>query len=147
MRNSSDIKGGSRVPQRSGEAGLVSVPRLEDVAADPSRAWVLDADTTRTLAAYGLRQTATGLAATVALMCRLLDPASDGRGSNGVSTARGDVSDILTVEEAAKFLGKDVKWLKRARLPFVKRISRKNSICLKSEMMRWLASRPNAKGG
>lgn len=147
MRNARTTIGGARAPRRSGEAGLVSVPRLEELAADPSKAWVLDAETTRRLAALGLSQTATGLAATVALMCRLLDPALDERGA-GRSDAigGGDVSDILTIEEAAKLLGKNVSSLRRARLPFVKRVSRKNSICLKSEMMRWLASRPSSKG-
>jgi hypothetical protein len=122
---------------------------LEELAADPSKAWVLDADTARTLAANGLKQTATGLAATAALLCRLLDTGSrDGTTSTFHSSGeRTDLGDIVTMEEAAKALGRDIKWIKRARLPFVRRISRKNSVCLRSEMMRWLASRPNAKRG
>jgi hypothetical protein len=122
---------------------------LEELAADPSKAWVLDADTARKLAANGLKQTATGLAATAALLCRLLDTGSgDGTTSTFHSSGeRTDLGDIVTIEEAAKALGRDIKWIKRARLPFVRRISRKNSVCLRSEMMRWLASRPSAKRG
>jgi hypothetical protein len=63
-------------------------------------------------------------------MCRLLD-AGSGDGTTSIfhsSGDRTDLGDIVTVEEAAKALGRDIKWIKRARLPFVKRISRKNSL-------------------
>jgi hypothetical protein len=155
MRNGSSTKGGARVPRRSGEAGLVAVPRLEELAADPSKAGVLDTHTTRKLAASGLKQTAIGLAATLALICRLLDPA-DGEegehirtGADSNATANGDLTNIASIDEVAKTLGIDGEWIKRnARtLPFVKRLSRKNSICLKPELMRWLASRPSSGRG
>ena len=39
----------ARVPQRSGVAGLVNVPRLEELLADPEQIGVLDPQTTRVL--------------------------------------------------------------------------------------------------
>ena len=150
MRNTTGDDRFPRVPRRSGEAGLVSVPKLKELAADPAKAWVLDVRTARKLAVSGLKQTATGLTATVALMCRLLDPDCDSTGSSVTAPdaiRRGELSDIVTVEEVAKALGKDSDWLKRnaAVFPFIKRVSRKNTVCLKSELMRWLASRPNTR--
>jgi hypothetical protein len=48
------------------------------------------------------------------------------------------LGNIASIDEVAKSLGIDSEWIKRnARtLPFVKRLSRKNSICLKPELMR-----------
>ena len=155
MRNASGTKGGARVPRRSGEAGLVSVPRLEELAVDPSKAWVLDTHTARKLAASGLKQTAMGLAATLALICRLLDPEGEENGdqppirTNARTTASDDLSNIVSIDEVAVVLGVDGEWIKRnaPTLPFVKRLSRKNSVCLKPELMRWLASRPSSRRG
>jgi hypothetical protein len=150
MRNTTGDDGLPRVPRRSEEAGLVAVPKLEELAADPSKAWTLDTQTARKLAANGLRQTATGLAASLALIYRLLDQLSGEEESGGrrVDALRtGNLDDIATIDEVAKVFGKDADWLKRnaAGFPFIKRVSRKNSVCLKSELMRWLAARPTPK--
>jgi predicted DNA-binding transcriptional regulator AlpA len=49
MRNTPSTKGGARVPRRSGVAGPIAVPRLEELLADPDQVRVLDAHTTRAL--------------------------------------------------------------------------------------------------
>ena len=43
MRNAPSAKGGARVPRRSDVVGLYVVPRLEEVAVDPTKTGVLDA--------------------------------------------------------------------------------------------------------
>jgi hypothetical protein len=49
MRKTTSTKGGAREPRRSGVVGLYVVPRLEEVAADPTQTRVLDAHTTELL--------------------------------------------------------------------------------------------------
>ena len=56
MRNTlgGDGNGFPRVSRRPGEEGLHTVPRWEDLVADPSKAGVLDAHTARIVAAKAL---------------------------------------------------------------------------------------------
>jgi hypothetical protein len=59
-----------------------------------------------------------------------------------------DLDDIITVEEVCIALHVRRQWIirKARRLPFVKRLSRKKSICSKLLLRRWLASEPGLPG-
>jgi hypothetical protein len=148
MRNTTGDDGFTRVPRRSGEAGLYGVPRWEELVADPSQAEVLDVRTARIVATKALT-------VFVACLYRSLE-GGDGPGieacrmslcSNGPANSSSPVpplDDILSVEEVASILRKPRRWVIRhaARLPFVIRISRKHFICSKLALRRWLAARP-----
>jgi len=151
MRNGMEGNGSGfpGVPRRSGEVGLYAVPRLEELAADPSKAGVLDTRTARIVAAKALGVLAASL-------FRLLeaDAASDANqyafraqrnGSGAGCAAPASLDDVLKVEEAAAILGKPRRWIIRnaAELPFVTRVTRKHYICSRRALQRWLATRPH----
>ena len=132
---------------------LNAVPKRGQAAADPSKTWVLDVRTARVLSN-------TSLGDLIAAICRLVaidDVGNQGAPSDGGSTSLGtsadqawSVDDTITVEEAAAALHMERRRLIREarRYPFIRRLSRKNWICSRSIMRRWLASRPNsARGG
>jgi excisionase family DNA binding protein len=97
------------VPQKSSEAGFVSVPKLEELAADPAKAGVLDGHTTELLETKAI-------IALNALRNRKLTLAAQARASQ--REQRPD--QLLTVKEVAKRLGFGVDWVykKHHRLPF-----------------------------
>jgi len=154
MRNTMGVDGdGSpRVPRRSGEAGLYTVPRWEELVADPSRAGVLDTRTARFVAAKALGVFAASL-------YRLFEAEgeSDSGGAkdgppawrdgpaSGSRTLPG-LDDVATVEEVAGIIGKPRRWivLNAASLPFVTRVSRKHYVCSRIALRRWLATRPRS---
>jgi len=108
MRSSGD-DASARVPRSSSGGGLYQVPLLEELAADPSKARVLDAHTARIL-------TTTALAALNALNSRELALAAE-RG-NSATSERSDR--LINIDEAAEKLGVKPDWLYRRhrRLPF-----------------------------
>jgi hypothetical protein len=139
-------------PRGSGVAGLFVVPRLEELAVDPSRAGVLDTRTARIVATQAL-----GIF--MASFCRLLeaggaDNLSDEAGQvagwrdgpSNSSRILPELDDVVSVEEIARILGKPRRWIIRnaSRLPFVTRVSRKHYVCSRTVLRRWLASRPRA---
>jgi hypothetical protein len=136
-------------PRGSGEAGLYTVPRLEELAADPSKAGVLDARTARIIAAKALAVFATSL-------YRLFEAETDDGDLGGppawrdgpanVSRTSPEFDDVTTVKEIARVIGKERRWITRnaANLPFVIRILRKNYVCSRIAFRRWLASRPRS---
>jgi hypothetical protein len=141
-----------RVPRRSGEAGLYTVPRWDELAADPSKAGVLDARTAHIVATKAL-----GIF--VASLCRLLEPAggsdlsdpidrafaSEGLTGSSSRTVLG-FDDVMPIEEVAQIIGKPRGWIIRngAKFPFVTRLSRKHYIGSRIALRRWLATRPCA---
>jgi hypothetical protein len=97
----------ARVPQRSGVAGLVNVPRLEELLADPEQIGVLDAQTTRVLKTQAI---------SVLLLLNSLDLDTACVRSEA-KTERGDR--LLNVIQAAEKLCAKPDWLYRHReLPF-----------------------------
>jgi hypothetical protein len=123
-----------------------------DVAADPSKAWVLDVRTAQVLSK-------TSLGELVAAICRLV-ATNDGVNrvvqSDDSDTSHREnadqawcVHDVITIEEAAAALRIERSRLIRQarRFPFIRRLSRKHWICSQSIMRRWLASRPNSLRG
>lgn len=152
MRNHTGGEGHGppRVPRRSSEAGLYTVPRLEELAAEPGKAGVLDTRTARIIAGKAL-----GIFA--ASLYRLFETAEVneagltalplGRDSlaRGGGAAPG-LDDVATVEEVATIIGKPRRWIIRnaANLPFVIRVTRKHYICSKVALQRWIASRPRS---
>ncbi|MGH7840035.1 MAG: hypothetical protein ACREQT_00750 [Candidatus Binataceae bacterium] len=157
MRNNMGGNGDGfpRVPRRPGEAGLFTVPRWEELVADPSRAGVLDARTARIVAAKALGVFAASL-------YRLFEAADDDdsasapRGApawrdgpaSGSRTLPG-LDDVATVEEVAGIIDKPRRWIIRnaANLPFVTRVSRKHYVCSRIALRRWLATRPRTLKG
>jgi len=103
----------ARQPRRSGVTGLYSVPRLEEVAADPGKLCTLDNHTRRALAT-------TALAALNALFFHELTEAVETPGS--VQRERRDR--LLNFKEAAVKLGTTLDWLyhHHKRLPFTVRL-------------------------
>jgi predicted DNA-binding transcriptional regulator AlpA len=103
----------ARQPRRSGVAGLYSVPRLEEVAADPGKLWMVDALTRRAL-------TTTALAALNALFFHELAEAAKNPGSE----QRERRDRLLSFKEAAVKLGTTLDWLyhHHKRLPFTVRL-------------------------
>ena len=150
MRNHTGAEGASspRVPRRSSEAGLHTVPRLEQLAVDPGKAGVLDMRTARIVAGKAL-----GIFA--AALYRLFevtevneaDLAESPQGpvisTRGPGPAPG-LDDVASLEEVAAIIGKSRRWIIRnaAALPFVTRLTRKHYICSKAALQRWIASRP-----
>jgi len=152
MRNSTggNNPGSPSAPRRSSEPGLYAVPKWEELLADPSKAGQLDTNAARIVAARAL-----GIFA--ASLYRLLEVEKiqgDETGSmpvwrsNGRNPSQvvGDPEDVTTLEEIARLIGKDRRWMTRnaANLPFVIRLSRKNFVCSRVAFKRWLATRPRS---
>jgi hypothetical protein len=133
MRDTAGTKGGARVPRGSAVAGLFAVPRLEELAADPSKIWVLDRHTTRILATIGIT-------AASALLLREAEFARDDGPGGTEAKTDDEQSDWITVEEAAKVLHRSRRWIFRncGRRPFVRKITRKNWLISRSELIRWI---------
>lgn len=135
MRNPTGKDGPARAPRRSGAGKeLYAVPKLEELAADPKKAMVLDQQTTRVL-------TTIGITAVNALMLRQLDFAVEGGGVGTQQEIAGDEQGrFLTVEEGAAILHRDPRWFYRhaRRLPFIRRVSRKSMLIVESEFFRWI---------
>jgi hypothetical protein len=131
--------------------GLYTVPRLEELAADPSKAGVLDVRTARIVAAKALGVFAASLYRLFeAEDVNDADPGgssawSDGS-TSGARRALPDVDDVLQVEEVAAIIGKPRRWIidNAPNLPFVMRVSRKHFVCSRIGLRRWLASRPRS---
>ena len=146
MRNTTGNDGSARVPRRSGVAGLFAVPRRAEAAADPSRAWVLDARTARVLSDVPL-------GVIVEAICRFVEPRSyvdpNQSLSEGGSADAQDLDDVISLDEAARILNVERSWIIRnaSKLPFVRRLSRKNSVCSRSALKRWVATRPSSARG
>src|SRR5208282_2940853 len=107
MRKPTGNSGLPRGPRGSGVAGLFSVPRWEELVADPSRAGVLDARTARIVAAKSLGVFAASL-------YRLFEAADENEsagdldgtaarrdGSGGGSRLLPGLDDLASVEEVA----------------------------------------------
>jgi hypothetical protein len=152
MRNTmgGDGNGSPRVSRRLGEAGLYTVPRWEDLVADPSKAGVLDARMARIVATKAL-------GVFMASFCRLPEAVGDSNLGDeagpaatwrdtpaGSSRTLPELDDVASVEEVAGILGKPRRWIIQhsASLPFVTRVSRKHYVCSRIILRRWLASRP-----
>ncbi len=100
---------GARVPRRSGEGGLVAVPGLEELAADPGKARVLDGHITDVLET-------TAIAALNSLRSRKLALAADARSrSDGRQGDR-----LLKARDVAQRLGVGVDFVYHhsKKLPF-----------------------------
>jgi hypothetical protein len=130
--------------RRSSSDRLYKLPKLEELATNPDKAAVLDARTAQIVASKALSIFAASL-------YRLLvapDVGNRERVTPKYSSANGtgippDLDDVTSVDEIAKAIGKERRWITRnaATLPFVIRLSRKNYVCSKSGFMRWLNSR------
>ena len=114
MRKPTGNSGLPRGPRGSGVAGLFSVPRLEELVADPGQVRVLDMDTARVLKTQAI-------AALNLLHGYDLDRA---RMVEGHGLQRRDR--LLNVEEASEKLGVKPDWLYRHHkgLPFTVRHGR-----------------------
>jgi hypothetical protein len=100
---------GARVPQRSGAGELFAVPGLEELAADPGKARVLDGHTTDVLET-------TAIAALNALRSRKLALAAQ-----AVNSSDGHKGDrLLKARDVAQRLAVEVDWVyhRTKRLPF-----------------------------
>ena len=130
MRHTKD----PRVPRRSGAEGLYTVPRWEELVADPSRAGVLDARTARIVAAKSLGV----FAASLYRLFEATDENEPGGDPGGTQARREglgsgsrplpNLDDVASVEEVAEIIGKPRRWIIRnaANLTFVTRVSRKH---------------------
>ncbi len=109
MRKPTGNSGLPRGPRGSGVAGLFSVPRLEELVADPEQFGVLDAHTTRVLKTQAIT-------ALILLHSRDLDAA---RAETVVHTQQRR-DRLLDVIQAAEKLGVKPDWLYRhhPNLPF-----------------------------
>lgn len=140
---------GIRVPRRLGEVGLYTVPKWDELVADPSKAGVLDTRTAHIVATKAL-----GIF--VASFCRLLEPADGGDFSDPIyqSTASGSLTgsssgtlpgldDVISIEEVAQIIGKPRRYIirNRAKYPFVVRLSRKHFVGSRIGMRRWFETR------
>jgi Helix-turn-helix domain len=136
MRDTAGTKGGARVPRGSTVEGLFAVPRLEELAADPSKIWVLDRHTTRILATIGIT-------AASALLLREAEFAREYTSVGSEGKPDDKLSDWITVEEAANVLHRSPRWIFRncGRRPFVRKINRKNWLISRSELRRWIDTR------
>jgi Helix-turn-helix domain len=136
MRDTAGTKGGARVPRGSTVEGLFAVPRLEELAADPSKIWVLDRHTTRILATIGIT-------AASALLLREAEFAKEYTSVGSEGKPDDKLSDWITVEEAANVLHRSPRWIFRncGRRPVVRKINRKNWLISRSELMRWIDTR------
>lgn len=133
-------------PRTSGVAGLYAVPVLVELAADPSKAGVLDGRTTRVLTAplsSGAGPLVYGLPFPGGFLESEDAPRTDGSDLSHEDGIAFDADDITTVEEIAKILHVPRRWIirKARRLPFVKQMSRKKYVCSRIRMRQWLASR------
>jgi hypothetical protein len=117
-------------------AELYSVPKLEELAADPKKAMVLNRETTRVLATIGIT-------AVNALMLRQLEFAIEAEVGQNEEFQEPTQGRFLTVEEGAAILHCDPSWFNRnaRRLPFVRRVSRKNTLLVACELFRWVDAR------
>ena len=109
MRNATGGDGSPRVPQSSGVAGLFSVPRLEELVADPEQFRVLDAHTTRVLKTQAIT-------ALILLHNHDLDAARAETDAHPLQRR----DRLLNVNQAAEKLGVKRDWLYRhhSDLPF-----------------------------
>jgi hypothetical protein len=106
MRDTAGTKGGARVPRGSTVEGLFAVPRLEELAADPRKIWVLDRHTTRILATIGIT-------AASALLLREAEFAKEYTSLGSEGKPDDKLSDWITVEEAANVLHRSPRWIFR----------------------------------
>jgi hypothetical protein len=136
MRETPSIKNGARAPHGSEVAGLFSVPRLEEVAAEPGKAWKLDRRATRVL-------TTAGISAVSALIVRFLEFAGDSEIEGRHTMENTGEKRWITPEEAADIIRESPRWFYRnaGRLPFVRRVSRKKILISAPEMHRWIDAR------
>ena len=144
MRDSTGGDGSSRVPRRSGVGGLYSVPRWEELAADSSKAWVLDPRTIRvhTDSALAALKTATAVLDTIRNVQRELFPVPE-EDVNGGTYGADPRKHWLSVHEAAAILHRSPRWIYRnaRRLPFTHRVSRKTMLISARELDDWLSAR------
>jgi hypothetical protein len=117
----------------------VAVPTLDELARDPLCAMGLPMPTLAALQA----QIA---AAQGALAAAMSSASSQAVGLRAVETAAADgrPDRMLTIDEASARLRKGRQWLYRnaARLPFVRRISRKSLLCSEAGLNAYLAAKP-----
>jgi len=111
MRNSTGGDGLSRVPRRSGVGGLNVVPRWEELAADSSKAWVLDPRTIRahTDSALAALKTATAVLDTIRNVQLELFPVAE----QGTNQRADREKHWLSVHEAAAILHRSPRWIYR----------------------------------
>jgi hypothetical protein len=133
-------------PRTPGVAGLYAVPVLVELAADPSKAGMLDGRTTRVLAAplsNGAGPLVYGLPLPGGFIESEDATRTDGSDLSYEDGVAFDADDITTVEEIAEILHVPRRWIirKARRLPFVKQMSRKKYVCSRIRMRQWLASR------
>jgi hypothetical protein len=116
--------------------GGKTVPRLDEVAAEPGKAWRLDRQATRIL-------TTAGISAVSALIIRFLEFAGEPAIRNHGATGSTGEKRWLTAEEAAEIIHESPRWFYRnaSRLPFVRRVSRKRILICAPEMHRWIDAR------
>jgi hypothetical protein len=154
MRNTmgGDGNGFPRVSRKLSDEGLYTVPRLEELAADPGKAGVLDARTARIIAAKALGV----FAASLYRLFEAVDESDSDNEPRGTPAGRDGahtsarilpgLDDVASVEEVAGIIGKPRRWIiqNAANLPFVTRLSRKHYVCSRIALRRWLATRPRA---
>jgi len=136
-------------PHHPPEPRPYALLRWEELIADPSKVAELDANAARVVAtrAFGVF---------AASLYRLVESDNSGeghshklpasRGGQRVSRILAECEDVTTLEEIARLIGKDRRWITRnaANLPFVIRLSRKNFVCSRVAFTRWLATRPRS---
>ena len=142
---------GIRVPRRSGGVGLVAVPMLVELAADPRRAGIPDERRAQERASGSTN----GPSAPIYRLVVYDDSEEAVNGVLGCSGIRAreeqipfDLDDLITVEDVAAVLHVRRQWLirKARKYPFVKRLSRKKYVCSRLRLIRWLASGSNSHG-
>jgi hypothetical protein len=136
MRETPSTKNGARAPQGPEVGGLFSVPRLEEVAAEPGKAWKLDRRATRVL-------TTAGISAVSALIVRFLEFAGDSESDGRRTLENTGEKHWITPDEASQIIRESPRWFYRnaGRLPFVRRVSRKKILISAPEMHRWIDAR------
>ena len=124
--------------------GLYTVPRWEELAAEPSKACVLAPRAIRvhTDSALAALKTATAVLDTIRNVQRELFPVQE-EGLNGATHRADGEKRWLSVHEAAAILHRSPRWIYRnaRRLPFTHRVSRKTMLISARELDDWLSAR------
>jgi helix-turn-helix protein len=143
MRNTMGGDGSPRAPRKSGVVGLHVVPKWEELAADSSKAWVLDPRTIRahTDSALAALKTATAVLDTLRNVQLELFPVPE-HAANGRNHPADPEKQWMSVHEAAAILHRSPRWIYRnaRRFPFVHRLTRKTVLISATELDDWLSA-------
>lgn len=107
------------------------VPSLDEIARDPRLAAGLPANVARALLARAVVAQGALITPALAAPTGAADPAP------GPATE----DELLTLEEAARRIGRHPRWFTRRPLPFVKRLSRRTIRVSRRGLERWVAQK------